>query len=358
MRTDHASVISRLPFAYLILALGTGALGGCATESLTPSTPPTPLRNLGLSAQGPHAAVEVIDIIQPGGTGSWSPNARWTEIVVRITNSSTSHLVGREISLVSVTGASLPAVESPLVLADTQQHLARSTEQADATSKLTTQALSSASKLAPAVSPSSSSRVEPIVSSMQQLADAFHQQKMRSLATRAPDIEAEVRRRGLAPRARLSPGDHVQGSVFFALTPSPKKLVVAYEASAAVHFVEVMLVQGGKDQGKPPEATAPSPAPPPASTTPPLTTISALTTPPGPSTPAAASSGGRPAVADLLYTVKAGDTLGAIAARLTGSVDNWRRIAEYNGIASPAALRPGTLVKIPNNLIKDPSLPR
>jgi hypothetical protein len=223
MRTHYGSLVSVVPSVCLVLVLGAGPLGGCATQSLDRPATPAPQRNLGLTAHGQHATVEVIDIIQPGGPGSWSPDTRWTEIVLRITNSSAVHLIGREINLVSVTGASLVAVENPLALADMQQQQARSKEQAEATAKFTNQAFSSASTLAPTISPSSSSRVDPITSSMQQLADVFHQQRIRSLANRAQDIDAEIRRRALAPGARLSPGDHVQGSVFFALTPLAEK---------------------------------------------------------------------------------------------------------------------------------------
>jgi nucleoid-associated protein YgaU len=322
MSTHLAFLVLVLPSVSLIFVLG--ALG-CATEGLNPSVAaPPPLRNLGLSAQGQHATVEVIDIIQPGGPGTWSADARWTEIVIRVTNSSAMHVVGRGLSLVSVTGASLPAVENPLALPDMQQHLTRSKEQTEANSKLASQVLSSTSTAAPAFSPSASSRVNPITSSMQEMAGVVHQEQMRSLANRAQNIEAEIRRRALAPGVQLSPGDHVQGSVFFALTRSPKKLLVAYEVGRTQHTVEVMLAR-------------PQPIP---------------TAPPG------ASSVDRPTEGDLLYTVKAGETLGDIAARLTGSADNWRMIAAHNGITSPSALRAGTTVMIPRSLVKELPQPR
>lgn len=345
MCNSHSSTVSVVPSLCLVLALGAGLLGGCATEGVNPPAPSPPPRNLGLRGQGAHATVEVVDIIQPGRPESGNPDGRWTEIVVRITNSSGVHLVGREISLVSATGAKLPAVANPVALAEVQQHLTRLKEQAEDAAKLTSDALSSASTLAPKKSSSAASKVDPVVSSVQKLADSYHQQKIRTATKRAQDLESETRQRALATGARLSPGEHVQGSVFFALTPSPRKLIVSYEASQALHTVEVILAQVGAGQARPPEVAAlppASPAPPPP--TPPA---------PSPAAPPALTMTDRAVENDLFYVVKAGDTLGAIALRVTGSANNWRRIAEYNDITSTAGLRVGATLKIPKSLVKD-----
>jgi LysM domain len=52
--------------------------------------------------------------------------------------------------------------------------------------------------------------------------------------------------------------------------------------------------------------------------------------------------------AERTYTVAAGDTLWAIAARLLGKGQRWSEIAEKNGIRDPRALKIGTVLKVPN----------
>ena len=49
------------------------------------------------------------------------------------------------------------------------------------------------------------------------------------------------------------------------------------------------------------------------------------------------------------YVVQPGDTLGDIARERLGSVDQWRRIAELNGIDDPATLAVGTHLELPVN---------
>jgi LysM domain len=330
-------------FRSVALAL---ALSACAT--VEPVGTSAPLRELGLRGQGPHAAVEVADIIQPGGPGTWAPGARWTEIVVRIENASRSHLIRGDVSLVSVTGAVLRPAASPLELPEMQREFARSREQAETAAKYTNQTLASSSQIAPGVKPSSKEKADSFASAVKDMAAIAQEQHLRALAARPAEIEAEVARRALAPGGRVGPGERIQGSVFFAYTPTPQKLRVAYEADGARHVVEVVLGQAsvaspGTAPARPvalaptgPAAAPPMPAPAP---------------PPGPVAPRVGSG-----EADFLYTVRPGDTLGTIAARLTGNAQNWRRIAEYNGIASPAGLRVGAPVKIPKSLVRDPEL--
>ena len=47
------------------------------------------------------------------------------------------------------------------------------------------------------------------------------------------------------------------------------------------------------------------------------------------------------------YTVEAGDTLSGIAGRLWQRPEDWRRIAELNGIDNPMALDPGRVLAVP-----------
>ena len=58
-------------------------------------------------------------------------------------------------------------------------------------------------------------------------------------------------------------------------------------------------------------------------------------------------------VADARYTVRAGDSLGAIARRFTGDADRWRDIAGANGIDDPAGIAVGTELTVPAALLGD-----
>lgn len=47
------------------------------------------------------------------------------------------------------------------------------------------------------------------------------------------------------------------------------------------------------------------------------------------------------------YTVRAGDTLNAIAARLLGSASRWQELARLNGLRDPRRLRVGQVLRLP-----------
>jgi len=53
---------------------------------------------------------------------------------------------------------------------------------------------------------------------------------------------------------------------------------------------------------------------------------------------------------EVVHIVKSGESLGGIAARHTGSVLNYKAIADYNGITNPNALKVGQRIRIPINL--------
>lgn len=77
----------------------------------------------------------------------------------------------------------------------------------------------------------------------------------------------------------------------------------------------------------------------------PRTTITQPTTPaPTPSTPAPATT---PGVGFKTITVKAGDTLSAIAQRELGAASKYGEIASYNNIADPNKISVGSVIKIP-----------
>ena len=47
------------------------------------------------------------------------------------------------------------------------------------------------------------------------------------------------------------------------------------------------------------------------------------------------------------YTVQVGDSLGVIASKFLGSSNEWKKLAEYNGIDDPRLLLVGQTIKIP-----------
>lgn len=57
--------------------------------------------------------------------------------------------------------------------------------------------------------------------------------------------------------------------------------------------------------------------------------------------------GAPPPASSRTYTVKAGDTLSAIAARELGSAARWKEIADLNGIKDPRQLKVGQLLRLP-----------
>ncbi len=93
-----------------------------------------------------------------------------------------------------------------------------------------------------------------------------------------------------------------------------------------------------------PTTTSPTKTAPEADTTPapaPAAPETAAPAPAGPETAAPSED------AVQSYQVRAGDTLGAIAARLLGDLQRWREIAEANGITNPRALKVGQTLRIP-----------
>jgi len=55
--------------------------------------------------------------------------------------------------------------------------------------------------------------------------------------------------------------------------------------------------------------------------------------------------------ADLYYTVERGDLLTGIAMEFTGDADNWKTIADANGVTDPRKLRVGQQLIVPGHLL-------
>lgn len=55
----------------------------------------------------------------------------------------------------------------------------------------------------------------------------------------------------------------------------------------------------------------------------------------------------------VVYAVKPGDSLSDISEKLTGDVNNWQTIAEYNEITDPRKLAAGDSINIPQHLLEN-----
>ncbi|MBX2881834.1 MAG: LysM peptidoglycan-binding domain-containing protein [Granulosicoccus sp.] len=62
-------------------------------------------------------------------------------------------------------------------------------------------------------------------------------------------------------------------------------------------------------------------------------------------------SGDAASISEVIYIVKPGDSLSDIALRLTGNINNWKALAEYNDIADPRILAAGETLRIPQHLL-------
>lgn len=76
-----------------------------------------------------------------------------------------------------------------------------------------------------------------------------------------------------------------------------------------------------------------------------------------PSAPPSGNTESKPAPQAATYTVKKGDTLSGIAAKLLGDASKWTLIAQANGIKDPSKLQVGQVLKIPGAPGQSPPAP-
>ncbi len=224
-------------------------LVSCATTGGDAIKRTAQLRNLGITTQGEHARIEVVDVIQPGDPSSWVEDARWTEVVLRISNTSNTYLFGREAHLVDVNGAAIPPAQNPLMLADLGQQVSKSMGTYFNTMSVTMLA-TEAIYTVPFISQTAWLGMVPYVGFITQglsaVETAYSLQQagtMMSAANRPMEIMAELRRRSFPPGAGVGPGGHIQGSIFFPYTFSPQKILLTYDAGGTQKRVEAALAQ-------------------------------------------------------------------------------------------------------------------
>ena len=235
--------------SYLLFGALAIFLTSCASSGGSAIKRDVKLRNLGITTQGNHGRVEVVDIIQPGGPSSWVEDARWTEIVLRITNTSKTYLLFRDCHLVSASGALIPLTEHPLMLANIQQQVSESMAGAQAVgaaTRLGYQAVYSIPGFA-----SAAYGAVPFLGGVLSLVGALAQQQqaaeIRSAANRPQEIMAELEQRAFKRGSGVAPGGHIEGSMFFPYTRAPQNLVLTYEAGGAQEMLEVSLARAAAD---------------------------------------------------------------------------------------------------------------
>lgn len=235
--------------SYLLFGALAIFLTSCASSGGSAIKRDVKLRNLGITTQGEDTRIEVVDIIQPGGPSSWVDDARWTEIVVRITNTSKTYLSFRDCQLVSASGALIPVTENPLMLANIQQQVSESMAGAQAVGAATSlgyQAVYSIPGFA-----SAAYGAVPFLGGVLSLVGALAQQQqaaeIRSAANRPQEIMAELEQRAFKRGSGVAPGGHIEGSMFFPYTRAPQNLVLTYEAEGAQEMLEVSLARAAAD---------------------------------------------------------------------------------------------------------------
>ncbi len=183
--------------------------------------------NLGIYAAGPDAIIEVLDIIQPGGPGAWFPEGQWTEVVFRATNtSSRSITLGPDVHLTDERGFAV----RPLDRTAAAQGISLKAQQSAAETQ----------KAATAIS------FVPYVGIFGSLMGAGTQSTVVSGAKQQVEVQQEMSRRAIPAGSALAPGAKLQGSVFFAHTPTAAKFVVGYQVAGEARLVEVPLREGGR----------------------------------------------------------------------------------------------------------------
>lgn len=239
---------------YVVCTALTVFLVSCATGGAPAVKRSAELRNLGITTKGEQAKVEVVDIIQPGDPSSWVEDARWTEVVVRISNTSKVYLVGREAQLVDASGAVIPVAEHPMMLADIQEQVSKSMVEAQARSAVASSAAYTATSLMNqglySLGPSAWGAVPylGVVFSAAGALAAQHQASEMASATKGPqEIVAELQRRSFRAGSGVAPGGRIQGSFFFPYTRDPHKLLLTQEAEGKLKTMEVSLARAVSD---------------------------------------------------------------------------------------------------------------
>lgn len=257
------------------------ALTGCVSAKYKlakKNTPPPTALNLSVG----QAAVEVIvhTVIVYEGPGSWKRKAFWDEYVLTIANRSDAPLSIETAALVDFQENQIPAGSDPWQLEKESKTWWQNAKSND-TGRLLTLSVGTAVVGTAVVAAgttailSASAGVAAGAATLGLAAVALPVFAVASVVGNTKGrhkIEAEFNRRRLVLPAQIPPGQIVQGSLFFRITPGPKRLLLHGRAHdvpcdvvldlaplAGLHFKEQRAAQPVPPASSP--ATPPSPPP-------------------------------------------------------------------------------------------------
>jgi Bacterial SH3 domain len=231
LQSVRDSVIKVCLYGYIPLAL---LFFGCSAMKQ-----PAPLRNLGIAGDTEDVRVEVVDIIQPGDTTSWVDGARWTEVIVRVSNKSPGNLVVQMGNLVDQQGLLSFQLSNILAEQDPGERVAKMQE-AQMGYGLAQQSVMSGLGYGLGYTVPYIGFLTPL---MFQGLSMAQQQAMLSVQNDPQRVQAEAKKRSLPVGATLIPGGTAQGSLFFRQTQFPQKLILGYVTDTGSKSIDITLVQ-------------------------------------------------------------------------------------------------------------------
>ena len=219
--TAHAWSLS-----FVLAAL---ALSGCVSAKYQPADKniSSPFL-LNLTAAQPPVAATVISVIPYHGLGSWKRDAYWDEYVVSVANSGSAPLVVESASLTDFRGDATAPGADPWLLE--RQSMTRQ-EELNRTNKATLVQVGAVAAGGVSAFGAAFGGAAGAASAFAVLPVYVAGAVVRNVGSRH-DIEAEFARRQLALPATIAPGQTVQGSLFFRISPGPQRLALSGRAGA------------------------------------------------------------------------------------------------------------------------------
>jgi hypothetical protein len=236
---------------------------------------------LNLSVSQAPAEVTVHAVIVYEGPGSWKSKAFWDEYVLTIANRSDAPLIIESAAVDDFQDNQIPAGSDPWQLEKESKTWWQNVKSSETGRLLTLGAGAFVAgtafmALAPAVIWGGSGAAAGAAAGFAVAAVALPVYAVASVVGNISGrhkIEAEFNRRRLVLPADIPPGQIVQGSLFFRITPGPKRLLLHGRADGAAHEVALDLAplaglhfkEQRAAQPVPPASSPATPSPPPPS---------------------------------------------------------------------------------------------
>jgi len=242
----------RAATACMLTVVVAALLSGCVTSTkyrlAKRGTPPAPALDLKAPSAGP-LELDLATVIVFKGPGSWKQEARWDEYTVTLVNHGSEPIAVESAELIDVQGAPRAPGDEPWSLEkesrtalDRYQRMGVGVAAGAGAAALYTWALTSAvasgSWLAGGAAATNVLLVGLVVP-VAGLVDVGTVAVMDHNNKRAVEREFE-RRRLVLPRT-LAPGESVNGSLFFPMTPGPQRLLLHAHGALEPHEVRLEL---------------------------------------------------------------------------------------------------------------------